>query len=194
MFYNLFVVRFAERFKIESSRLAGWNYSGKGIYFITICTRYQNNFFGKIMDGKMIYKVAGEICVNCINEISKHFPDVRLIESVVMPNHVHILFHVETHDRASLQDNRKITLINLGHKNHPDYYSRLSKKSNQVVPNVIKQLKSSVKRKCNQQKLYFVWQDRYYDEVIKDNKRLNTIKYYIKNNIKNWQKDKLYRA
>jgi hypothetical protein len=32
----------------------------------------------------------------------------------------------------------------------------------------------------------------YYDEVIKDQKRVFQIKNYIKNNIRNWQKDKLY--
>ena len=187
-------MRFADRYEVESNRLMGWNYSENGHYFITICTRYHNNFLGKIVDEKMEYKEAGKICEKYIKEIPIHCPDIRLVDFVVMPNHVHILFHVETHDRASLQDNRKVTLINFGHNNHPEYFSRLSKKSNQIIPKVIKQFKSSVKREVNKHKLLFMWQERYYDEIVNDEKKLKTIIYYIKNNIRNWGKDYLFNS
>ncbi len=98
---------------------------------------------------------------------------------------------VETHHGASLQDNRKVALIKYDHRNHPDYFSRLNKFSNQKVPIIIKQYKSAVKRYTRQNNLWFGWQGRYYDEIIEDEKRFLTIKYYIKNNVKNWGKDKL---
>ena len=184
--------RFAEKYRSESTRLQNWNYSTPGTYFITICTYNHNNFLGKIVDDKMELSKCGQIALNCLIDIPKHFTDVCLTVFVVMPNHLHILFHVETRDRASLQDNRPITLIKYSHVNHPDYFPRLTKKSNQIIPNVVSQYKSTVKRICKQQNIFFAWQARYYDEVIIDTNRLKTIKYYIENNPQNWQKDKLY--
>jgi len=143
--------KFADKFKTNSSRLNNWDYSTAGIYFITICTHNHNNFFGKIINNKMELSKMGLIANDCLINIPKHFSNITLGEYVVMPNHVHILFHVETPYMASLnnkeinlnfnnknklsinnsnetpymaslQDNRKITLINYSHKNHPDYY------------------------------------------------------------------------
>lgn len=190
------MTRFAEKYRVESNRKKNWDYSTTGVYFITVCTYGKNNFFGKIADGKMEYKKAGNICLNCIKEIPKHFLNIRLVEFVVMPNHVHILFHVvtkfnpvepklnfvETHHGASLL------------KRYQSYhFNRLAIKSNQTIPNSINQLKSSVKRQCNQNNLFFSWQPRFYDEIINDEDRLKTIKYYIKNNPKNWEEDRLYQ-
>ena len=165
--------------------------SNDGIYFITICTYCKNKYFGKIIDGNMVLTKIGQITNDYIADIPNHFANVCLDTFVVMPNHVHILFHVETHHGASLQDNRKVELIKHDHRNHPDYFSRLNEFSNQKVPIIIKQFKSAVKKYANQNKIFFVWQGRYYDEIIEDEKRFLTIKYYIKNNIKNWDKDKL---
>ena len=191
------MVRFIDKYKINSSRLIGWNYSKPGNYFITICTYLHNNYFGKIENGKMLYKPAGKICVN---ELLKTFDirkNLKLIAWVVMPNHVHLLImlrdlHVETPRGASLQDNRKVTLINFSHKNHPGFYSRLNQKSNQEIPKAINQFKSMVTNQCKKQNLLFGWQTRFFDEVVNTENKLKTFKYYIKNNPENWQKDKLY--
>ena len=55
------MTQFADKFRVETSRLKSWNYSNPGIYFITICTLNHNNFFGKFVDGKIIYKQCGEV-------------------------------------------------------------------------------------------------------------------------------------
>jgi REP element-mobilizing transposase RayT len=183
--------RYSGRFIIKSSRIKNWDYSTPGIYFITLCTEDHEHLFGKINEGKMIYSKNGEIAVGCLKNINKHFDNVCLKAFVVMPNHVHILFHVETHHGASLQDNRRVGLVKYNHCNHPDYFLRLNEFSNQKVPVIIKQYKSSVKRFANFNKIFFAWQTRYFDEIIEDEKRFNTIKYYIRNNPKNWDKDKL---
>jgi len=185
------VTKFIDTYRIETGRKVGWNYSSDGFYFITICTLNKGKLFGKIVDGEMILNKCGEIANNCILEIPKHFANVWLEAFVVMPNHVHILFHVETPNLASLQDNRKVTLINYSHDNHPNYFPRLNQKSKQLVPKIIQQYKAYVKRQTKINNLFFGWQSRYYDEIIEDEKRFKIIKYYIKNNPKNWWKDRL---
>jgi len=229
--------KFADKFKLKSSRLTNWDYSTPGFYFITICTLNHNNFFGKIIDNKMELSKMGIIANQCLIDISKHFSNVILDEYVFMPNHVHILFHVETPYMASLlnknnnqntplnknnnqnpksnqnnnlnksiynlketpymaslQDNRKVTLINYSHNNHPYYYSRLNQKSKQLIPKIIQQFKSAVTHQINLQTIFFAWQSRFHDQIIKNERELLTIKNYIINNPINWQKDKFYKV
>ena len=58
---------------------------------------------------------------------------------------------------------------------------------------VVRWYKAKVTREVRASAKFFAWQTRYYDEIVKDEGRLKIIKYYIKNNPKNWIKDKLWR-
>lgn len=201
--------RFADKLTIQPARLNNWDYSTWGFYFITICTLNGNKFFGKIINNKMTLSKAGIIANQCLINIPKHFPCIKIIESIVMPNHAHLLLHladslnpdykttirnfpVETPDLASLHDNRPITLIKYSHKNHPDYFSRLSQKSKQLIPKIIQQYKSSVTRQINPKTRFFSWQPRFYDHLIRNQKELFAVKNYILSNPINWPKDKYY--
>ena len=185
--------RFADKFKLKSSRLQNFDYSSSGIYFITICTLNHNNFFGKIISSEMELSKMGIIADQCLIDIPKHFPNIHLDEYVVMPNHVHLLFHVETPYMASLQKHPNDILINYSHRNHPNYYLRLNQKSKQLIPKVIQQFKSAVTRQINPKTIFFAWQPRHHDIIIKDQPELIKIKNYIINNPINWEKDKFYK-
>jgi hypothetical protein len=39
---------FKNKFRVASSRLKEWNYSQDGYYFLTICTKNRENWFGEI--------------------------------------------------------------------------------------------------------------------------------------------------
>lgn len=184
--------KFADKFKIDLARLVNWNYSTTGNYFITICSCNHNNFLGKVDDEKIVLSKMGMIAHQCLMDISKHFANGCLTASIVMPNHVHILVQVETPYMASLPGNRKITLINYSHKNHPNYFSRLSEKSKQLIPKIIQQYKSAVTRQINPKTVFFGWQSGYHCIIIESEIELLKIKNYINNNPKNWQKDKFY--
>lgn len=188
---------FYDKFRVETSRLKCWNYSNPGIYFITICTLNHNNFFGKIVDGKMVYTQCGEITKYELLKTFEIRKNLKLIDWVVMPNHVHILlsvgdFQVETPGLASLQNNSKQISVISSHKNHPEFFKNMEIKSKQIVSVAIQQFKGAVKRKTNHENLFFAWQSGYFDEIIDDEIRLIIIRKYIENNSKNWQKDKLF--
>ncbi|MFA7301057.1 MAG: transposase [Candidatus Shapirobacteria bacterium] len=188
---------FADSYRVESVRKIGWNYSNAGIYFITICTLNKNKLFGKIVDGEMVFNKCGLIANQQILKTIDIRKNILISDWVVMPNHVHILIMlrdlvVETPRGASLHENPKQITVIPSHKNHPEFYKRMNLKSNQEIPKIINQYKSCVTKICRQNKFWFGWQSRYYDEIIDDEKRFRTIKYYIKNNPKNWVKDKLH--
>jgi len=194
-----FITQFVDRFTVESSRLKNHDYSASGIYFITICTVHHNKFFGKINNLQMELSKMGDIAQDCLNEIPLHFPNIKILESVVMPNHVHILMEllkpidnnqVETHRRdvacnVSTSKNNVSTNKNI-------FFSRISPKPNSIS-SIIRSFKSAVTRTINPHTIFFAWQPRFYDEIINDEKQYQIVKLYIKNNIQNWQKDKFYR-
>lgn len=189
--------KFADKFCVKSSRLNNFDYSTPGYYFITICTLNHNNFFGKIINNKMELNEKGIITKSELLKTFEIRKNIKLHQWVIMPNHIHLLIQlfdipVETPCRASLHENKIIPVVIHSHKNHPYFFKTINIKSKQEIPKLINQFKSSVKRICNQNNLFFAWQPRYHDEIIKDQKQLLIIKNYIQNNVVNWKKDKIY--
>jgi len=80
---------FQNRYRIESARLMNWDYRNEGAYFITICTRNKEHFFGEITNEMMKLSTAGAIVKGFWYEIENHFMNVTLDVFTVMPNHIH---------------------------------------------------------------------------------------------------------
>ena len=102
--------RFADKFAVKSSRLPNWDYSSPGIYFNTICTLNHNNFFGKIVDNKMVLSTCGQIARDELIKTIQIRNNISIDLWVIMPNHIHLLItiydcHVEIDRGASLRIN-----------------------------------------------------------------------------------------
>jgi len=65
------------------------NYSQSGYYFITICTKNREEWFGKIENGEMVLNKYSEIVNKGWNDLPKHYLNCSLDLFVIMPNHVH---------------------------------------------------------------------------------------------------------
>jgi REP element-mobilizing transposase RayT len=72
----------------RSIRLKGYDYTGAGAYFITICTDGRTCLFGGVVAGKMRLNDFGKIVQATWNHLPDHY-QVELDAFVVMPNHVH---------------------------------------------------------------------------------------------------------
>jgi len=70
-------------------RLKSYDYSQNGFYYITICTKERENFFGEIIDWKMILNEYWKIAENFWKEIIFHYQNVEIDEFIIMPNHIH---------------------------------------------------------------------------------------------------------
>ncbi len=86
---------FKGKYRIESARLARWDYSSNGGYFITICVANRCSVFGDVKDKKMALSQLGKRAADCWQEIPVHFPFVKLDEFVIMPNHVHGIIFID---------------------------------------------------------------------------------------------------
>ena len=81
--------KFRNRYRTQSSRLEGYDYTRNGAYFITVCTRNKIPCFGAICDGEMILSEIGIIVNDCWLKIQEHFPNICLDEFIIMPDHIH---------------------------------------------------------------------------------------------------------
>jgi putative transposase len=98
---------FRNKYRVETTRLKGWDYAAAGLYFVTICTRERAYFFGEVIANQMRLSAIGETAARFWRDIPQHYARVSLDEFVVMPNHVHGIVvvnatEVETRHVASL--------------------------------------------------------------------------------------------
>jgi len=47
--------KFQNKYRNTSTRLQNWDYGWNAPYFVTICTKNREHYFGKIVDGEMIF-------------------------------------------------------------------------------------------------------------------------------------------
>lgn len=145
------------------------DYSG-GLYFVTICTRDKEQFFGKIFEGEMKYSPIGDEAVRCLETLSSHYRYVEVPLFVVMPNHVHAIIFIR--EKADAPGCIPTIRTALG-----------------VVVGGYKQ---SVTRFARRNNIEFGWQSRYHDHIIRGTHDGNRISEYIENNVAKWTNDCFY--
>jgi hypothetical protein len=75
----------------KTLRLKGYDYSRKGLYFLTIVLQNRYHLFGRVVDGEMILNDAGKMVEKWYYEIENKYPDKRCHEMVIMLNHFHCI-------------------------------------------------------------------------------------------------------
>ena len=165
--------KFQNKYRIESSRLSGYDYGSDGVYFVTICTKNRECYFGKIVSTNHAYlnpTKIGQIALEYWKEIPKHYPFVTLDEFVVMPNHIHGILILNNPDHNTWSPNQfGVQSRNLGA--------------------IIRAFKSTTKRFANENNIEFEWQSRFHDSIIRDINGLLAVRKYIQNNPMNWHKN-----
>jgi putative transposase len=53
--------KYQNKYRIPSARLQNWDYGSNAAYFVTICTKNREHFFGEIVDGEMHLNDIGKI-------------------------------------------------------------------------------------------------------------------------------------
>lgn len=81
--------KFRNKYRVPSARLQNWDYGTNGAYFITICTKEMQHFFGEVVDKKMNLNAAGVLAEEYWIEILNQFRYVELGNFQIMPNHMH---------------------------------------------------------------------------------------------------------
>ena len=85
---------YKNKYRNESIRLKNYDYSQKGLYFITICTQHRECMFGYIDNGKMTLNDAGVMLGKWYLEMDNKYPNFHCGEYVTMPNHFHCIIEI----------------------------------------------------------------------------------------------------
>ena len=173
-------------------RYKNYDYSQGGMYFVTICTKEREMFFGEINCGKMELSEIGLIADKFWQEIPIHLPFVILDAFAIMPNHIHGIIEIE---KDGVVDS-----VGTGHCPVPTAATGTAKptgsKFGHVTPKslstIIGSYKSIVTKNINLQiqNFGFAWQPRFNDRIIRDGEELNRIREYIQNNPAGWERDR----
>ena len=153
-----------------SKRLAGYDYSQPGFYFVTICTQEHRLVFGTITDGQMSLKDPGQLAESVWFSLPRRFAHVKLHEYVFMPNHLHAILELTALDPTRADPRAALWEIVRVFKAATSYQIRRS-----------------------EGKPWFAWQDEYYDTIIHTEIALHRIRQYILENPVRWNQDKLYK-
>lgn len=166
------MVKYKDKYRIESTRLPTWDYRNAGYYFITILTKNRKHYFGKVVDGKLIHsKIANIVIEEWLNTALLR-SNVELDEWVLMPNHFHGIMIKNSQENLNSNDDNKSIL-----------------KSNSLG-SIIGQFKSiSTKRIRKSGLIEFSWQPGFYEHIIRNEQALENIRKYISLNPLKWDID-----
>ena len=96
----------------RSIRLKDYDYSLRGLYFVTICTHDHIPRFGDVVEGAMILNSAGQMIERLYKECEHHFDNLRCLDYVVMPNHFHCIFQIV--ETASPKEHQQVPTVGAG--------------------------------------------------------------------------------
>ena len=148
------IVKFKQKYRIDSTRLANWDYSNDGAYFITLCTNNREYYFGDIVNCELTDTIQSKISMECWLDLPNHYTNCLLDKFVIMPNHVHgvIIIDNDRHKKTGLKP------VSTEEKRYP-------------LSEIVRGFKTFSARKINQYQNTPgrpFWQQRYYDHIIRD--------------------------
>ena len=157
--------------KRKHPRLKEYDYSTPGAYFITICTHNRkcllSNIVGRgLAPAEIRYTQYGEIAREQLLSLENRYPNLKIEQYVIMPNHIHAILILTEAAGASPRP---------------------------TIMDVVSAYKSLTTRACKkEQSIDRLFQTSFYEHVIRGREDYLEIAEYIINNPKQWEMDTLY--
>ncbi len=177
---------FNNKYRVESTRLKGWDYTSTGLYFITINTYQMRIFFGNIKNGQMLLNDAGKVIDEEWRNTAKLRNNVILDEYQVMPNHFHGIIALEKKVKTA-----KLETCQL-HKQSGRHVNAEARLESDSVGSIINQFKGICTKRISVLDDSFKWKSRFHDRIIRNETELENIRRYIFYNPMKWEEDEFY--
>jgi REP element-mobilizing transposase RayT len=145
---------YKNKYRIESNHLKDFDYSSAGNYYITICVKGRADLFGTVKNRKMILSQAGEIAAKQWMNLASMFGNINLGEYIFMPDHMHGIIRIRRKTDKTLHD-----------------IAGAFKSRSTIAVNKIE---NKTGRK--------IWQEGFYDRIIRGDMEYFLAGEYIKNN------------
>ena len=145
--------------KRKPIRIADYDYSAPGAYFITVCTTNREKIFWSDRRGELCSPAnvplsdIGMIVDNEIKKLNSVYDAVRVDKYCIMPDHIHFILSIDTDENGRTQ-------------------------FAPTISRVIKQFKGSITKQVGRP----IWQKSFYDHGIRNQQDYDEIWAYIENN------------
>ncbi len=196
------MTKFKNKYRIESTRLPGWDYTTPGWYFVTICTKNREPFFGQVVNGVMRLSPIGEIVAEEWQKTEEIRENVTMDASVIMPNHVHgvIIIHEQRDDDNVVMPGFTANPVAMAQsvetprRGVSTDWGQTAKATQNWKSGSLGAIIGQIKSVCTKRIWAagypeFGWQSRFYDHIIRNRESLEHIRAYIYNNPKQWEDD-----
>lgn len=185
---------------------ADWHDYNSGIYFVTICSHEKKYIFGRIVNGTMIFSDWGRIVEACLINIPSHAKATEVWNYVVMPNHVHMVLSVGTRHAASASNSSNIGCLKPPRHGEPCACNH----HNSQLAVIVGSFKAAVSKKIHEMTSrtrhaaslppddmnttdgdtsFRIWQSRFHEHIIRDQRAFDNIMNYVDNNVERWADD-----
>ena len=142
------------------------DYSEPGAYFITVCTKNKAHILSRIPPRVQLLP-AGKIVDDLIRRTETVYDNVTVDAYVIIPNHLHILFHIHAPGNGG----------GMG-------------ASRPTIHQMVRAIKTGTTRHLG----HSIFQTSYYDHVIRGPRDYDEIFQYIQNNPAKWPHDQFYTS
>ena len=204
--------KYQNRYRIPSARAAWHDYLG-GAYFVTICTKDREFYFGRIEDNQMHLSEIGRYADVLFRDVSVDYPYAVIPSYVVMPNHIHAIVIIDDRLDACrdaihrVSENHHVSENHRISENHHVIESEIQMETNKhrggitgrnnpmlyrSLGTVIRGLKARVTHYANEKGIDFAWQSRFHDRIIRDQRDMNETVMYVVNNVDKWLEDEMH--
>ncbi|HEY5648666.1 MAG TPA: transposase [Nitrospiria bacterium] len=173
----------------RSIRLAAYDYSKAGAYYLTLCSQDRECLFGSVIRGEMDLNDAGRMVKRLWLDLNAKFENVETDTYVIMPNHFHGV--IILNDSRGRRGESCIRPHQGDHKDRP--YGTFAG----TLGRVIQAFKSittygyiqGVKKGNWPPFSRRLWQRNYYEHIIRNEAELGEIRKYIEENPAKWKDD-----
>ena len=159
--------------KRKHIRLKDYDYSQAGAYFLTICAENRASLFSAVVGRGLLdapevqLTEIGRCIQDAMTYLEEHDPVIKIVASVIMPNHVHVLLVIQPEASGA---------------------SRRPRPTEMRVPKFVSSLKRYTNRVCN----HSLWQTSYHDHIIRGENDFLRHWTYIDQNPARWAEDEYY--
>jgi REP element-mobilizing transposase RayT len=178
-------------------------------YFITLCTRDRQCWFGEVKNGKMYLNSIGSIVAKEWLNSAQIRQEIELDEWIVMPNHFHaiVIIHNEINENLGRTSENHIQGEHFGNIQGEHFgniqgehfgniqgasLAPLRLRKPRSLSTLISGFKAVVTKRINEIRQVSgvsIWQRNYYEHIIRDELSLYNIRKYILENPLSWSED-----
>ena len=152
-------------------RLQGHDYSQPGQYFVTLCVAGRARLLGNVVESLVDLTPLGKFVASAWTRIPESAKGVALDAFVVMPNHLHGILVLGAESETGTEPPAPVPLWQLIRAFKRETTFELRRRDG---------LRESL------------WQTRYHDHIVRNDKDLERIRHYIAMNPERWPEDEFW--